>query len=136
MKLEVKRITLTDSYTIGQLFVDGQYFCDTLEDTVRDLTNIKDKVYGRTAIPVGTYTVIRDYSGHFKKLLPHILDVPYFSGVRIHSGNDVEDTNGCILVGMYHRAGYISNSRETMEKLMKILSDVVNKGEKITITIN
>lgn len=136
MKLEVKRITLTDSYTIGQLFVDGQYFCDTLEDTVRDLTNIKDKVYGRTAIPVGTYTVIRDYSGHFKKLLPHILDVPYFSGIRIHSGNDVEDTNGCILVGMYQRAGYISNSRETMEKLMKILSVVVNKGEKITITIN
>ena len=136
MKLEVKRITLTDSYTAGQLFVDGQYFCDTLEDTVRDLTNIKDKVYGRTAIPAGTYTVIRDYSGHFKKLLPHILDVPYFSGVRIHSGNDVEDTNGCILVGVYYRAGYISNSRETMEKLMKILSDVVIKGEKITITIN
>lgn len=136
MKLEVKRITLTDSYTIGQLFIDGQYFCDTLEDTVRDLTNIKDKVYGRTAIPAGTYTVILDYSGHFKKLLPHILDVPYFSGIRIHSGNDVEDTNGCILVGMYQRAGYISNSRETMEKLMKVLSDVVNRGEKKTITIN
>lgn len=135
MEITVKRTNKANDYTIGQMFIDGEYFCDTLEDTVRDLTNVKDKIYGRTAIPAGTYSVILDYSGHFKKLLPHILDVPFFSGVRIHSGNDVEDTNGCILVGLYYRAGYIAESRATMEKLMKKLSDAINKGDRITLTI-
>jgi hypothetical protein len=135
MEITVKRTNKANDYTIGQMFIDGEYFCDTLEDTVRDLTNVKDKIYGRTAIPAGTYSVILDYSGHFKKLLPHILDVPFFSGVRIHSGNDVEDTNGCILVGFYYRAGYITESRATMEKLMKKLSDSINKGDRITLTI-
>ena len=135
MEITVKRINKTNDYTIGQMFIDGEYFCDTLEDTVRDLTNVKDKIYGRTAIPAGTYSVILDYSGHFKKLLPHILDIPFFSGVRIHSGNDVEDTNGCILVGSYHHAGYITESRATMEKLMKKLRETINKGDRITLSI-
>lgn len=135
MKITVKRINKTNDYTIGQMFIDDEYFCDTLEDTVRDLTNVKDKIYGRTAIPAGTYSVILDYSGHFKKLLPHILDIPFFSGVRIHSGNDVEDTNGCILVGSYHHAGYITESRVTMEKLMKKLRETINKGDRITLSI-
>lgn len=135
MEITVKRINKTNDYTIGQMFIDDEYFCDTLEDTVRDLTNVKDKIYGRTAIPAGTYSVILDYSGHFKKLLPHILDIPFFSGVRIHSGNDVEDTNGCILVGSYHHAGYITESRVTMEKLMKKLRETINKGDRITLSI-
>lgn len=135
MEITVKRINKTNDYTIGQMFIDDEYFCDTLEDTVRDLTNVKDKIYGRTAIPAGTYSVILDYSGHFKKLLPHILDIPFFSGVRIHSGNDVEDTNGCILVGSYHHAGYITESRATMEKLMKKLRETINKGDRITLSI-
>ena len=135
MEITIKRINKTNDYTIGQMFIDDEYFCDTLEDTVRDLTNVKDKIYGRTAIPAGTYSVILDYSGHFKKLLPHILDIPFFSGVRIHSGNDVEDTNGCILVGSYHHAGYITESRVTMEKLMKKLRETINKGDRITLSI-
>lgn len=135
MEITVKRINKINDYTIGQMFIDDEYFCDTLEDTVRDLTNVKDKIYGRTAIPAGTYSVILDYSGHFKKLLPHILDIPFFSGVRIHSGNDVEDTNGCILVGSYHHAGYITESRVTMEKLMKKLRETINKGDRITLSI-
>ena len=135
MEITVKRINKTNDYTIGQMFIDDEYFCDTLEDTVRDLTNVQDKIYGRTAIPAGTYPVILDYSGHFKKLLPHILDIPFFSGVRIHSGNDVEDTNGCILVGSYHHAGYIIESRATMEKLMKKLRETTNKGDRITLSI-
>ena len=135
MEITVKRINKTNDYTIGQMFIDDEYFCDTLEDTVRDLTNTKDKIYGRTAIPAGTYPVILDYSGHFQKLLPHILDIPFFSGVRIHSGNDVEDTNGCILVGSYHHAGYITESRATMEKLMKKLRETIDKGDRITLSI-
>lgn len=135
MEITVKRINKTNDYTIGQMFIDDEYFCDTLEDTVRDLTNVKDKIYGRTAIPAGTYSVILDYSGHFKKLLPHILDIPFFSGVRIHGGNDVEDTNGCILVGSYHHAGYITESQTTMEKLMKKLRETINKGDRITLSI-
>lgn len=135
MEITVKRINKINDYTIGQMFIDDEYFCDTLEDTVRDLTNVQDKIYGRTAIPAGTYSVILDYSGHFKKLLPHILDIPFFSGVRIHSGNDVEDTNGCILVGSYHHAGYITESRVTMEKLMKKLRETINNGDRITLSI-
>lgn len=136
MKLTVKRNKFTDDYTIGQMFIDGEYFCDTLEDKVRELTCEKDKVYGRTAIPSGTYPVIIDYSSHFKRPLPHILDVPYFSGIRIHSGNESGDTRGCILVGSYYRGGYISNSKESLDKLITRLSQCINGGGNVTITIS
>lgn len=135
MEIKIKRITLADEYTVGNMFIDGNYICDTLEDKVRPITSIKDKVYGRTAIPAGTYTVVMDYSSHFKCLLPHILDVPFFSGIRIHSGNEVEDTNGCILVGTYYRGGYITNSKDALKKVVDLISKAINSGQKITITI-
>ena len=136
MELTVKRTQPTDNYTAGHLYINGEYFCDTLEDKVRKLTSIDNKVYGRTAIPSGTYPVIMDYSPRFKKPLPHVLDVPYFSGIRIHSGNETEDTNGCILVGSYYRAGYITNSKDTMSKLSARLTECINNGERITLTIS
>lgn len=136
MELIVKRTQLTNDYTTGHLYINGEYFCDTLEDKVRKLTSIDGKVYGRTAIPSGTYPVIMDYSSHFKRPLPHILDVPYFSGIRIHSGNEVDDTNGCILVGSYYRAGYITNSKDTMSKLSERLTECINNGGRITLTIS
>ena len=136
MELTVKRTQLTDNYTAGHLYINGEYFCDTLEDKVRKLTSSDNKVYGKTANPSGTYPVIMDYSPRFKKPLPHVLDVPYFSGIRIHSGNETEDTNGCILVGSYYRAGYITNSKDTMSKLSARLTECINKGERITLTIS
>jgi hypothetical protein len=86
MNLLLKRTALRDTYTIGKLYVDGQYWCDTLEDRVRDLTREK-KVPGETAIPAGTYDVVVNVSPKFKRLLPRLLRVPHFEGILIHRGN-------------------------------------------------
>lgn len=118
MKITVKRTFKGKEYTIGHMYLDGKYFCDTLEDVVRpDGT----KVYGQTAIPAGTYQCKLTYSPRFKKTLPHIMDVPNFEGVRIHSGNTAADTEGCVLVGENKVKGCVINSRTTMNKLMELL---------------
>ena len=113
MKLKLQRIFKAETYTIGKLFIDGVYFCDTLEDKVRDV-----KIKGITAIPTGKYKVKITMSNRFKKLMPLLIDVPNFEGVRIHSGNTSEDTEGCILVGKNSGTGKVTNSRNTFEKLM------------------
>ena len=95
MEIIVNRIFKASTYTIGELSVDGNYICDTLEDRVRPTG---EKVYGETAIPYGTYTVTLSYSNRFKKTMPEILNVPNFSGIRIHCGNSSKDTEGCLLV--------------------------------------
>lgn len=126
MKLTLKRIALRPTYTIGRLYIDGEYFCDTCEDKVRDTNKngVFDegkKVYGETAIPYGTYTIILSMSNRFKRVLPLLLDVPEFSGIRIHSGNTAKDSLGCILVGENKQVGKVLNSRKTEKKLMKVL---------------
>lgn len=113
MKLKLQRIFKAETYTIGKLFIDGVYFCDTLEDKVRDV-----KIKGITAIPTGKYKVKITMSNRFKKLMPLLIDVPNFEGIRIHSGNTSEDTEGCILVGKNSETGKVTNSRNTFEKLM------------------
>jgi dynactin complex subunit len=95
MLIEVKRFEFKDTHTIGKMYVDGVYECYTLEDVVRNGT----KVLGKTAIPTGEYKLIIDASVRFKQDMPHILNVPNFTGVRIHSGNTSADTDGCILLG-------------------------------------
>lgn len=127
MKLTVNRFFKGKEYTIGKLYIDGKYFCDTLEDVVRPAGQ---KVYGKTAIPYGTYKCVLSKSTRFKKVLPELLNVPMFSGVRIHSGNTHEDTEGCLLVGENKVKGKVINSRATMDKLMKILP------KEFTITIS
>ena len=98
MKLKLERLYLKPDYTIGKLYIDGKYFCDTLEDQVRDLAKER-KIPGRTAIPAGVYEVIVNISPRFRRKLPRLLDVPGFDGILIHRGNTAEDTSGCILVG-------------------------------------
>lgn len=127
MKLTLKRIALRPTYTIGKLYIDGKYFCDTCEDCVRDTNrngwfDESPKKYGLTAIPYGTYKVILSMSNRFKRVLPLLLDVPEFSGIRIHSGNTADDSLGCILVGENKQVGKVLNSRKTEQKLMKILN--------------
>ena len=124
MKLTLKRIALQPTYTIGRLYIDGEYFCDTCEDTVRPDGK---KIPGETAIPFGTYRVVITQSARFKKKLPELLDVPYFVGVRIHSGNTAKDSEGCILVGRNTVKGMVTQSRDTMKKLMAILEPACSK---------
>jgi len=119
MNLELKRITFDPKYTIGTIQV-GQTTFWTLEDTVRT----GPKVYAKTAIPKGRYSVIWNMSNRFKKVMPLLLDVPNFIGVRIHAGNTAEHTEGCILLGMSadRVKGMIFKSRDAValfEKLTK-----------------
>ena len=127
MKLLLKRIALRDTYTIGKIYIVGEYFCDTLEDKVRDLNKNgvfdgdEKKVYGETAIPYGTYKVILSYSPKFKRILPELLDVPCFTGIRIHRGNTEKDTAGCLLVGENKVRGKVLNSTYWEKKLIEKL---------------
>lgn len=131
MKLTLPRTDFDAESTIGTLYVDGKFECYTLEDAVRD----GPKVYGKTAIPVGTYEVRITYSNHFKRDLPLLMDVPGFEGVRIHPGNTADDTEGCILVGRTKAIDRINNSRDAFDSLYaKILAAWFRK-EPITITV-
>lgn len=148
MKLLIKRIAKMEKYTIGKLYIDGKYFSDTLEDTDRNLTStmskdeiVKVKVYGKTAIPTGTYVVDmntvspkfgkRSWAQPYEGKVPRLQDVPGYEGVLIHPGNTADDTSGCILVGRNKVKGQVVESQNTFHSLMNIL-----KGDNdITITI-
>ena len=134
MKIEVNRIFKASNYTIGELSVNNNYVCDTLEDKVRV---DGEKVYAETAIPTGTYTLVLAYSNRFKKVMPEILNVPNFSGIRIHCGNSSKDTEGCLLVGKWDgkTENWISDSKNSYNKLYPLLEEAFNKKENITITI-
>lgn len=141
MNIILNRIAKKAKYTIGKLYINNQYFCDTLEDTDRGLTQSmteqqigSKKVYGETAIPTGTYRIIISYSNKFKKQMPLLLNVPGFAGIRIHSGNTEKDSLGCILVGKNKAVGKVLESRDTYSKLFSILYEA-NKKETIKITI-
>ena len=140
MEIVVKRIALKPTYTIGKLYIDGEYFCDTLEDTVRDLNkngkfdNGEKKVYGETAIPYGKYEIKWTYSPRFKKHTPQLMNVPSFDGIRIHSGNSSTDTEGCLLLGENKQVGKVLNSKATINKFYPIIKQACSKG-KVTIEI-
>lgn len=140
MKLTLKRIALRSTYTIGRLYVDGNYFCDTLEDTVRDLNkngkfdNGEKKVYGKTAIPYGTYEIKWTYSPRFKKYTPQLMNVPSFEGIRIHAGNSSQNTQGCLLLGQNKKVGMVLNSRATINKFYPMIKEACSNG-KVTIEI-
>lgn len=139
MQLTLTRTNRTENYTEGKLSIDNAYFCDTLEDKDRDYNKDGDlsdtgeqKVYGLTAIPNGTYKVILNMSNRFQKVMPLLLDVPGFTGIRIHSGNTAKDSLGCILIGVKAGPGYIAQSRKTFERIMPILQSA---KDDIYITI-
>lgn len=132
MNIHVNRIYMTPTYTIGKLFIDDIYVCDTLEDEVR----VGKKVYSETAIPPGRYDVNWNFSIHFNRYLPQIMSVPGFEGIRIHSGNDSNDTSGCILVGCNTIKGRLTNSRIKAEYINLHIFTAWNAHEKITILID
>lgn len=151
MDLTLKRIALRDTYTIGRLYINGDRFCDTLEDKVRDLNkngwfdNGEKKIAGNTAIPYGTYEVtLKVKSPKYSQsatyasigaYLPRLINVPHFEGILIHIGNTAADSAGCILVGENTAVGKVLNSKATFFKLYPILKAASDKGEKIYITI-
>lgn len=134
MKLKLERKWKREAYTIGMLYVDGKFFCNTLEDKVRNLP-AEAKVYAQTAIPYGTYKVVFNWSPKFGRNLPRLLDVPYFTGILIHSGNSAKDSAGCILVGKNTEVGRLTLSRYTSDKLNKLVEQAQKHGEEITIEI-
>ena len=140
MELVLKRIPSIGNYTEGKLYINGVYFCDTLEDKDRglyqhmSLDEIKKiKVYGETCIPYGTYKVELTYSHKFKKIMPEVLDVKCFTGVRIHNGIDINSTLGCVIIGKKWQDGKVTKSRDTFAKLMQILQQC---NEEIILIIS
>lgn len=152
MKLELKRIARKDKYTIGHLYINGKYFCDTLEDPDRGLASSMSnsqiamkKIKGDTAIPTGLYKITLNVASskysNFNKYpyakfcngkMPRLLNVPGYEGVLIHAGNTQKDTEGCILVGMNRQVGKVLDSQKTFKKLYeKLLADKNN----LSITI-
>ena len=146
MNLELKRIFKGKDYTIGRLFIDGKYFCDTLEDPVRQLDSVDDKIYSKTAIPAGKYKIsmsivspkysIRKSYNWCGGRLPKLIDVPFFEGILIHSGNTPDHTAGCILVGENKIKGQVINSMNTLKNLWIKLNVADEMGEEIWIDIS
>lgn len=131
MKIEVIRHTFTGRSTIGSLYIDKKFECYTLEDVVRT----GPKVHGQTAIPEGTYEVQITFSPRFKRDLPLLLNVPNFEGVRIHSGNRAEETEGCILVGGAVLPDEIRGSRAAFDDLYVKLLAAWFRKEPMDITV-
>ena len=134
MELKLIRKEFTDKSTIGELYVNGKFECFTLEDKDRKLESGCKKEYAVTAIPRGTYQVVNSFSNRFQKYLPELINVPQFSGVRIHPGNKAEDSEGCILVGTTKAKDFIGNSRVAFAALFSKIK-AVEKKEKITLII-
>lgn len=153
MKLKVERTFRGPLYTIGHLYIDNVYFCDTLEDPDRGLTSAmslteiqKKKIKGNTCIPYGTYNVTLDvvspkysniskyhYAAIAKGRMPRLLNVKGFDGILIHAGNTPKETEGCLLVGYNKIKGQVINSQVTWQKLYTKLQEAKNKRENITI---
>lgn len=130
MRVDVVRYDFSDRRTIGKLAIDGLFQCYSLEDAVRDV-----KIAGETAIPAGTYRVVITESQRFKMPLPLLLDVPNFTGVRIHSGNTAADTAGCILVGLQREADTIRESHLAMGIVFDKIKKALEANDTVTLTI-
>ena len=141
MRLKLQRRFLGETYTIGSLFVNGVYFCDTIEDKVRDINKNgrfdgdEKKVMHETAIPYGVYPIVVNRSPRFGRNLPRLLDVPHFEGILIHRGNTEKDSSGCIIVGENKIKGRVINSTPYETKIVEILTAAQNKGEAASIEI-
>lgn len=132
MKLKLTRDIFGNEFTLGGLEIDGEHFAFTVEDKVRPEGV---KIHGMTAIPAGTYKVIITMSARFKKPLPLLLDVPNFSGIRIHSGNTAENTEGCLILGKVRTDTGVAMSRDAMAEFMPILAAALALNEEVDIEI-
>lgn len=134
MEITLIRIANKPTYCIGKLYIDGVYECDTIEDVDRGLDDsmsvdeiLKKKVKGQTAIPTGTYKIEITYSPKYKRMMPLLLNVKGYSGIRIHSGNTSKDSEGCLLVGKNTKVGMVTDSRNTYQHLFSKLQKAKDK---------
>ena len=145
MELTLIRKHFAEKYTIGKLYADGVYICDTIEDVIRELYDKnhdgdfddsgEGKVYGKTAIPYGRYKVLVTQSMRLKRRLPILLQVPGFTGIRIHGGKNETWSEGCILVGMNEVKGQLVNWAYWEQYVVKLIDGATYRGEKCYITI-
>lgn len=149
MELTLKRKYLKKGYTIGDLYIDGEWFCNTIEDEVRTLNSAADKVYGKTAIPYGRYQVAMNiispkfctmpfYKEVCQGRVPRLLNVPFFDGILIHvadGSRGADLVQGCIGIGLNKIKGGLTNGKQKFEELYHILSEAYENGELIYITI-
>lgn len=132
MELLVHRIWKTDRTTIGELTIDGDHFCYTLEDVVRPPGV---KIPKETAIPEGRYRLVIDFSQRYQRNMPHVLDVPMFTGIRLHAGNTEADTEGCVIVALHKLVDKVTESRLAFNALYSILLAIQGRGEEMWITV-
>lgn len=143
MVIDVHRKYRKPGYSIGILSIDGKVICNTLEDTDRGLRKemsekeiAKIKIKGKTAIPIGKYSVIMTYSPRFKRQMPLVCDVKGFSGIRIHSGNTAADTEGCILCGKNTKVGEVTKSRYWTDKVYEYIQNALKNKQTVKINIH
>lgn len=136
MRLILDRTAYEEDATTGDLYIDGVWECATLEDQVRE----GPKVKGETAIPAGEYEILLTWSPRFKTILPLLIDVPGFDGIRIHPGNTADDTEGCLLVGekiiTHLGQPFLTHSRRAFERLFARLEEAAKRREKLIIQVD
>jgi hypothetical protein len=143
MTIRIDRKWKKAEYTISKVYINGRYFgCNALEDTDRGLLQTmqitelqRKKIKGKTAIPRGYYDVRITYSPKYKRNMPLVVDVPAFSGIRLHSLNKPEDSEGCIGFGKNDKVGWISDSKYWTDKICRLIESALNKGEKVTLIV-
>ena len=140
MEIKLIRESFGDTFTEGKLLIDDVFECYTVEDTDRKMEeDLTRKVNGKTAIPRGRYEVILSMSNRFKKVLPEILNVPGFAGIRVHSGNSSIDTEGCIILGSVNDKlddDWIGGSKIALTQFMAKLETAKESNEKVYIEIS
>jgi len=141
MKLILRRTKFFDDTTIGRLYLDEHFLMYTLEDKDRSICSdasldeiARVKVQNETAIPYGTYEIRMTYSNRFKKVMPELIDVPGFTGIRIHPGNHRKDTAGCILPGLVNAGDKLVNSKLAYANAITVITEALKRG-KLFITI-
>lgn len=139
MEIELKRSIFTDNSTIGMLSIDGHFECYVLEDVVREVPGVSVqnwKVKSCTAIPEGRYQIARTMSPRFGRVLPLLIGVKGFDGIRIHPGNDADDTEGCLLPGLHKAKDMVTESRAAFNALDAKIEEALDAGETVWITVS
>ena len=134
MDIRIVRRYKKADYTVGDLYLNNRWVCNTLEPRCIDWSR-QQKVPGETAIPPGTYPVEMLHSKRFNRLMPFLMDVPQFEGVMIHTGNSPKQTKGCILVGYNTVRGLVLKSREAFDKLLVALDNARRSGHIVACTV-